>query len=95
MHNLQTQATINVKIRICYYTELKAGHKWKGCGWRLMDGFKRRAGRAQCERLTSFSFRSLASRAASRWAAKTASSSSLNFSSSAPNWAEITTEREG
>lgn len=46
-------------------------------------------GSAQC-RLTSFIFRSRANLAASRWAAFLASSSSLNFSSCASNWAEIT-----
>lgn len=44
-------------------------------------------GSAQC-RLTSFIFRSRANLAASRWAAFLASSSSLNFSSCASNWAE-------
>lgn len=45
-------------------------------------------------RLTSFSFRSRASLAASRWAAFLASSSSLNFSSCANNWAEMMEHKE-
>lgn len=57
----------------------------------FLSGQPEHTGRRErsARRLTSFSLRSRASLAASRWAAFLASSSSLNFSSCASNWSVV------